>query len=239
MKTEDKSNLKNSEVSDNLKEPKAYKYAKFKKRYWTFVLYDDSAPTDWREILQRTGLEICISPKHDKDKNPDGTLKKPHYHILLCYEGPTTGNNVKNLVCGELSQPIPLPVDSVKGLYRYFYHRDNPEKYQYSESDIVTLNGFSIYNYADLSAADKGRIKLELVKFIQEKEIMEYSDFMDAIVAIDKPDYFTIASCNTIFFNSYISSRRNKFKDELNKKYYYIDKETGEIIDNKTENEEA
>ena len=56
-----------------------------KKRNWACVVYPESLPADWLDILQKTGLQIVISPLHNKDKNPDGTVKKPHYHIILIY----------------------------------------------------------------------------------------------------------------------------------------------------------
>lgn len=191
-----------------------FKYEKVKKRYWTFVLYPESAPEDWRDILQRTGLEIAVSPLHDKDINP-GTeeVKKPHYHLILCYNNTTTGNAVKKLT-DELNQPMPLPIDSVRGLYRYFTHKDNPEKFQYDEKDITSINGFDISDYSDLSSSEVSRIKLELTKFIKESDLTEYSDFMDKIIELDKQDYFLIASTNTIYFNNYLCSRRNKIKEE-------------------------
>lgn len=198
-----------------MKEKKAtFKYEKVKKRYWTFVLYPESAPEDWRDILQRTGLEIAVSPLHDKDINP-GTeeVKKPHYHLILCYNNTTTGNAVKKLT-DELNQPMPLPIDSVRGLYRYFTHKDNPEKFQYDEKDITSINGFDISDYSDLSSSEVSRIKLELTKFIKEQDLTEYSDFMDKIIELDKQDYFLIASTNTIYFNNYLCSRRNKIKEE-------------------------
>ena len=61
-----------------------------KARYWAFVLYLESAPENWKEILQLKGIPFCISPYHDKDLNADYTPKKPHYHIILCFKGPTT-----------------------------------------------------------------------------------------------------------------------------------------------------
>lgn len=207
-----------------------FKHEKTKKRYWTFVLYPESAPKDWREILQRTGLEIAVSPLHDKDINP-GTeeIKKPHYHLILCYTGPVTGNTVKSLVVDALNQPIPLPIDSVRGLYRYFTHKDNPEKYQYDESDITTINGFNILNFADLSSADKTKIKLELVKFIIEKNICEYSDFIIQVMKLNKDDYFFIASTQTIFFNAFIKSKKYK-TEKVCIREQIVDKDTGEIL---------
>lgn len=40
-------------------------------------MYPESMPKNWREILQKTGCPIAISPLHDKDINPDGTPKNP------------------------------------------------------------------------------------------------------------------------------------------------------------------
>lgn len=211
---------------------KKYKYARTKKRYWTFILYPESAPAEWRDKLISTGLQIAISPLHDKDVNPTGELKKPHYHIILCYEGPTTGNNVLGLT-KELNQPIPLPIDSVRGIYRYFTHKDNPEKYQYSEEDIQTLGGFDISNYADLSSKDKARIKMELTKLIKEQDIREYATFMDFVIALNKPDYFIVASSNTLYFDAYIRSRRHS-SAPIRTKVLVKDGKTGDLIDPET-----
>ena len=85
-----------------------------KKRNWAFVLYPESAPADWREQLQKTGLQCAISPLHDKDMNPDNTPKKPHYHVILTYSGPTSYNVVKALTDG-FNQPIPQALEQVRG----------------------------------------------------------------------------------------------------------------------------
>ena len=61
-----------------------------KKRNWAFVLYPESAPKDWREQLARSGVACAISPLHDRDINPTGEPKKPHYHVILVYGSPTT-----------------------------------------------------------------------------------------------------------------------------------------------------
>ena len=49
-------------------------------RQWTIVVYPESAPENWRNLLN--GQTWIESPLHDKDVNPDGTEKKSHWHIL-------------------------------------------------------------------------------------------------------------------------------------------------------------
>ena len=68
-----------------------------KGRDWTFVVYPESAPEQWRTILDETYMRWVESPLHDKDVNPDGELKKPHWHILLSADGPISESAVKRL----------------------------------------------------------------------------------------------------------------------------------------------
>ena len=119
-----------------------------KKRNWALVLYPESAPADWLEQLQNTGLQGCISPLHDKDVDPTGEPKKAHYHIILCYSGPTSFS-VVNALCVALHQPHPVPLEQIRGYYRYLTHKDNPDKYQYDERDIKSFNGFNISDYCE------------------------------------------------------------------------------------------
>ena len=41
-----------------------------KKRYWCFIGYPESLPPNWIEVLTLTGLQVAISPLHDKDLDP-------------------------------------------------------------------------------------------------------------------------------------------------------------------------
>lgn len=181
-----------------------------KKRNWAFVAYPESLPTNWKEQLQLTGLQVAISPLHDKDKDPTGEPKKPHYHVILCYSGPTSYNVVKALT-DSLKCPIPQPLEQVRGYYRYFTHMDNPEKYQYSPDTIETINGFSIMDFVELTKSEVLTAKRKLQSLIREKNILEYSDFMDYLQDSENMEQeYDVASNNTYFFEKYISSRRNK-----------------------------
>lgn len=180
-----------------------------KKRNWAFVLYPESAPSNWRELLQLTGLECVISPLHDKDVNPDGTPKKPHYHIIICYQGPTSYNVVKTL-CDSLNCPIPQYLESVKGYYRYLTHMDNPEKYQYNKDDIQTLNGFNILNYVEITKAEAAEYKRKIQTLIREQDMVEYCDLLDYLLDNSLFEELDVAMNNTLLFNNYIKSRKYK-----------------------------
>lgn len=183
---------------------------KTKKRIWTCVVYPDSLPANWIDELKLSGLKIAISPLHDKDYNADNTQKKSHYHLILVYGNPTTFNNVANFTQGNLHGTIPQALESVEGMYRYFTHKDNPEKAQYEAKDIVCINGFNIYDFVEIKKSELLKIKKELQDVIATHDFTEYCDFIEFIKTTDNDNYFDVASSNTIFFNTYISSRRNK-----------------------------
>ena len=193
-----------------------------KKRNWTFVLYPESAPVDWLEKLKLSGLMAAISPLHDKDVNPTGEKKKAHYHVLLVYSGPTTYNAVAKFTA-SLNATIPQPLESVRGMYRYFSHKDNPEKYQYDESEIITVNGFNIADLVELTKSEVNEIKMNILKLIREIGIVEYSDLVDFLTDNEMISEYDVAINNTFFFHTYITSRRNStsfkvIKDEINRK---------------------
>lgn len=178
-----------------------------KKRNWAMVVYPESVPADWIDRLQATGLQCAISPLHDKDVNPDGTPKKPHWHVICCYSGPTSFNVVKGLT-DSLNAPIPQALEQIKGYYRYFTHKDNPEKYQYDEHDIATINGFNIADYCDLTKSEAREIKAKIQMIIRRLDILEYADLLDYLLDNELLAEYDYASEHTILFDGYIRSRR-------------------------------
>lgn len=182
-----------------------------KKRNWGCVIYPESAPGDWIDILKLKGLAFAVSPLHDKDIDDEvsKTTKKPHYHVILSYGSTTTFNNVKSIM-DQLNQPIPIPLESVGGYYRYFTHKDNPDKYQYNPNEIKIFNGFNVDDV--LNSFEVMTCMKEIQKTIIDKCILEYADLMDFLIREDKMDLWNVAASHTLFFNSYIKSKRHKLE---------------------------
>ena len=180
-----------------------------KKRNWGAVVYPESAPEDWEEILKLKGLSFARSPLHDKDINPTGEPKKAHYHIVICFPGPTTDKTVNDIM-QELNQPIAIPLESVRGYYRYLTHKDNPEKYQYDESEIRLYNGFDVSDV--LNAFEVFTLLKDIQMLIEEHDILEYRDLMTYLTINDMPEHWNVACSHTLFLNTYLTSKRNKLK---------------------------
>lgn len=180
-----------------------------KKRNWTFILYDDSSSQDWEDYLNSTGIPY-IYAYHDKDINPDGSPKEAHYHVMLCFDGPITYTNIKNYSDRVgAKNGVVYPVGSVRGMVRYFCHKDNPEKYQYSEDILQCRNGFDPKDYFALTVSQIKAFKRKIIEFIIDNDITEYADLIDTLMFSDFTDMFDIASQNTFFFTQYIKSKRN------------------------------
>jgi hypothetical protein len=184
------------------------KKVKIRKRNWAFVAYPESLPKNWQEILTQTGLPIAISPLHDKDENPDGTKKKPHYHVILVYLGPTSFEIVKKIT-DSLNAPAPIALEAIRGYYRYLTHKDNPEKHQYAEKDIKTLNDFSVLDFVEIKKSEVVQIKKSIIKLIYERPFLEYMELLMYALNNLTDAEFEVISSHTIYFNTAISSNRN------------------------------
>lgn len=186
-----------------------------KSRYWAFIVYPDSVPKDWKEILCEKGCVFAVSPLHDKDVNPTGEIKKPHYHVLIQFEGPTTYKNVDENICSIINATIPKKVISLRGYYRYLCHLDNPEKAQYDIKEIEEYGGFKV----ELTNTEVTTYKLKICEDIEKNNIIEYSDLCDYYRKdLGDIELWEIATNHTYFFDKYICSKRNKIKRELEKK---------------------
>lgn len=184
-----------------------------KERYWTFIMYPDSRPEDWKEFLQQTGLQIAISPLHDKDINEDETQKKPHYHVVLCFNGPTTYKRVEEIT-NYLNATIPKRVMSLIGVVRYLTHKDNPEKAQYNEEEIVTMNGLDINEIDGMTTTMVETMKRAIIDLIRNLEMYEYATLIEYLRDNDMQDMLKVASNNTMFINSYLKSRKGRIQEK-------------------------
>ncbi len=182
-----------------------------KGRAWAFVMYPESMPSNYYELLEQTGLPFAISPLHDKDLDPTGEPKKPHYHVMCYYDNTTTKKNVKENVCDLVNGTIPIKLESMRGMYRYHLHLDNPDKYQYDDRDRTFINCFDVSKVSELTSSEVTKIIKELQSFIIDNDIREYSELMDLLLGDDLYNLYDVAQKHTLFLNTYITSRRHKF----------------------------
>jgi hypothetical protein len=179
---------------------------------WNFILYPESAPENWREIIDETHIEWVESPLHDKDINPDESLKKAHYHVTLLFPSLKTFEQVKEIT-DSVNAPIPVKCLSVKGSIRYMVHKDNPDKAQYAWDAIVCHGGADLSSLCAPTATERLQIQKDIINFIRLSEIIEFEDIVNYSVENNLTDWFNVLmNYSTISINAFIRSRRHKFE---------------------------
>lgn len=179
-------------------------------RNWTFVLYEDSAPDNWREILDDLHIEWIESPWHDKDVNADGLPKKKHKHIALLFGGVKSYEQVKE-VSDKLNSPIPQRCHNVKSMVRYMAHLDNPEKAQYSVSDIKAHGGVDLAELLRPSSSERYTLLREMIDYVRSAGVTEFQDLVDYASSERFDDWFPLLCDNSSYFiGQYIKSQRHR-----------------------------
>ena len=151
--------------------------AKDKARYFTFLLYPESVPEDWQEKLVEIGQPMAISPLHDKDMNADGTLKKPHWHVIYIASNPVTAESVrlkiKRILGNQSVALVQIIATTVENTFLYFTHETQDaiakNKALYNAKDIKFLNNFDIDRYIVLDVEDKDDILNDICDLIDEQ----------------------------------------------------------------------
>ena len=67
-----------------------------------------------------------------------GELEKEHFHVLVDFFNGHTFSSVKRIFTTENDKPRVEKITDRVAQYRYLTHKDNPEKYQYDESAIIS-----------------------------------------------------------------------------------------------------
>lgn len=178
---------------------------------WAFIIYPDSWPADYKDIIASWHIPCCISPLHDADKNGDETEKKPHRHILINF-GTGKKKSFDQLLinyCTALHGSFPIAIDSERGMIRYFVHIDNPEKAQYEIENIECFSGYDCSEFFKPSASLANSIMNDIKKFVIDNEISEFRDLQ--VYAMEYPDTwgYVLNMYNCLSIYKLIDSIRN------------------------------
>lgn len=179
-------------------------------RNWTFVLYPESAPEDWIEQLDDLHIEWVESPLHEFDTNPGGELKKAHKHIMLLFGGMKSYEQVAEITA-SLNSSIPQRVHSAKGTARYMAHLDNPEKFQYRQSDIIAHGGVDLSELLKPSTSERYTLIREMCEYVKINNLTEFQDLMDYSMQEHFDTWFPLLCDNSAYvIGQYIKSQRHR-----------------------------
>jgi hypothetical protein len=197
-------------------------------RNWTFILYPESAPDNWRDIIDEEHIRWVESPLHGDDSTPDGERKKPHWHILLLYEGKKSYEQVLFLT-ERLVATVPQKVTSARGIIRYMAHLDNPEKVQYDRSAIIGHGGVDVAEYLKPTSSTRYQLINEMRQWVVDSGCVELHALVDYAAVEHFDDWFPLLCDNSAYImGEYIRSRR--YRSMTIGAQVVVDCKTGEIV---------
>ncbi len=172
-------------------------------RNFACLVYQDSAPADWLERLEALHVP-AYAVLHDKDEGV-----KPHYHILLCYSGVKSIDQVKADVetFGGLNQHIENVKDR-RGYLMYMTHIGT-NKHLYPAESVISLWA-NAYIEEIGSISDNDDLIKDICVFCDKEDITSF--YVLCCKIRDNPRWLKILVKRSFFFNSYINSRREWMK---------------------------
>lgn len=196
-------------------------------RYRNFacVVYPDSAPDRWVEILGEQLVPSFISPYHSLDKNPTGEDKKPHYHIMMMFEGKKSLDQVREIFSqfGGVGCEV---VGSLRGYARYLCHLDNPEKQQYSVDQVQSFAGADYVNVIGLPT-DRFKAIAEMEAFCDKYDVTSFYLLSKYASSFRSDWHRVLCESASVYMREYLKSRKWSVETGC---IHIVDHETGDVI---------
>lgn len=195
-------------------------------RQITFFLYDDSAPKDWKNRLIDLHVPF-IYVYHNKDFNVGGEPKKPHYHVVLTFDGKKSEEQL-DVIANHIgaANGVWEIVGNLRTIARYLCHLDNPEKAQYDTSEVVSCS--IDYDHLIGMAHDKYKAVGEIIDYCEENNIVSFYNLL-LYARENRYDWFkALCDNSTMIIKEYLKSKQ--WTKEKSSNHMIVDTTTGEVI---------
>lgn len=198
--TPNESIINNQERDNMAKEKRSNK--------WAFLLYQDSSPENYLDILEELHIPFVLSPWHDKDIDKKTCeFKKSHKHGALFFDSLKSYTQVSELLTEKLNTPAHVePVMSPKGMYDYFIHAENLDKTQYNIEDIESGCGFELDKF--LIEQNSSLFLETVIDIITDNDFTEFEDLVH-FARYNDTSLLGLIIERTCFFTKFLDSRRH------------------------------
>ena len=175
---------------------------------WAFLIYQESAPENYLDVLEEMHIPFVLSPWHDKDVNKEsGEFKKAHKHGVLFFESLKSYTQVSELLTEKLHTPSHVEVVmSPKGMYDYFIHAENPDKTLYNMDEIESGCGFELEQF--LITNNNDQFLSTVIDIIEEHNFTEFNNLV-RYARVENLSLLNLIIDKTYFFAKYLDSRRH------------------------------
>lgn len=191
-------------------------------RNYTIVLYpEDETHVQALKIIKNQFSYAYIlhnMDKWEKDKINENTgeieykkgdKKKEHWHVLITFPNARSDETIKEILGNE---KIHIEKSSFYQMARYLVHKDNPNKWQYKNEEIITNMKDRIENALkrEIQAEEeKAMILLDYIfqntnqSILTFKQLTQYAIDNDCLTELQKKSYFYNQFCDNTGYRRY------------------------------------
>lgn len=156
-------------------------------RNWSLVVYLDEYQLAQR-LITLENVRYFAYIVHDKDVLPDGSPKPKHIHLALCLNSARTLQQITmhfTDIASNAGNAFGQPTRSNKAIIEYFTHKNESEKYPYTE-DLIVSNNLEYFKNEDTDEDNTimiiedilaGKPIRELVKIYGRELLYHYNQF--------------------------------------------------------------
>ena len=170
---------------------------------WAFLIYEESTPSNYQDILEQMHIPYILSPWHNQDIDQStGLIKKSHKHGALFFDSLKSYSQVSELLQQHLNTPRHIEIImSPKGMFDYFIHASNSDKTLYDINDIESGCGFDLNQFL----LDQGQSEVfnNIIDMIENHNFIEFQDLV-MYARQHHPSYLNLIIQRTYFFSIFI-----------------------------------
>lgn len=175
---------------------------------WAFLIYEESTPSNYQDILEQMHIPYILSPWHNQDIDQStGLIKKSHKHGALFFDSLKSYSQVSELLQQHLNTPSHIEIImSPKGMFDYFIHASNSDKTPYDINNIESGCGFDLNQFL----LDQGQSEVfnNIIDMIEDQDFIEFQDLV-MYARQHHLSYLNLIIQRTYFFAKYLDSRRH------------------------------
>lgn len=177
-------------------------------RNWGTIVYPESAPDEWVDMLKSFNVPFFVSPLHDQDLLEDGSsnLKKPHYHVLLMFDGVKTADQaaeIFNVIGGVGCEKV----SSLRGYARYLCHLDDMDKTQYDPNGVLCYGPTADYVTVIGLPTDKYDSISEMIDWCDREKVISYAQLLRHAREHNEIWFRVLCDSGTLVMKEFIKSR--------------------------------
>lgn len=174
-------------------------------RNWETIVYPESAPENFIDILADQKVNFFVSPLHDRDVTPQGEPKKPHYHVLVMFDSVKDRAQAEE-VFSYVNGVGCVRVNSLRGSTRYLAHMDDPDKAQYDPNDVIVHGSVDFFGIISLPT-DKYDAIADMIDYVDRERIISYAQLLRHAKANNETWFRVLCDSGTLVMKEFIKSR--------------------------------